>query len=188
MTEKSHTARVMGGVERWFEAFLWRSRLIVLTGVIASLISAFILFAVATIDVFSLVAKVLAYATGNSPDSYDAFHGMVISHVIGAVDDFLLGTVLLIFALGLYELFISKIDQADEDSHNSSKILLIKTLDDLKDRLAKVVLMILIVTFFKNVVHTTFEEPLNILYLGGGILFVALALYFTHRSGHQEGK
>ncbi|MEW6325571.1 MAG: YqhA family protein [Nitrospirota bacterium] len=178
----------MERLEHWFETFLWRSRLIVLTGVIASLLSAFILFTIATLDVFSLIAKVIAYAAGRSPDSYDAFHGMVISHVIGAVDDYLLATVLLIFALGLYELFISKIDQADEDSHYSSKILLIKTLDDLKDRLAKVVLMILIVTFFKNVVHTSFEEPLNILYLGGGILLVALALYFTYRSSHHEGK
>jgi uncharacterized membrane protein YqhA len=178
----------MGRVEHWFETFLWRSRFIVLLAVVSSLVSAFILFAIATLDVFSLAVHVVAYAVGNSPDSYDVFHNDVVSHVIGAVDDFLLATVLLIFALGLYELFISKIDQADEDSHYSSKILLIKTLDDLKDRLAKVVLMILIVTFFKNVVHTTFEDPLNILYLGGGILFVALALFFTYRSGAHEGK
>jgi hypothetical protein len=45
--------------------------------------------------------------------------------------------------------------------------------------------MILIVSFFKNVVHTKFDNPLNILYLGFGILMVALALYFTNKSGHH---
>lgn len=182
----------MGWMERVFENFLWKSRFIVLTAVVASLISSFILFFMATADVFSLVVKSVKYAAGqhasSDPDAYEMFHSDVVSHVIGAVDDYLLATVLLIFALGLYELFISKIDQADEDSRYSSQILLIKSLDDLKDRLAKVVLMILIVTFFKNVVHTSFEQPLNILYLGGGILLVALALYFTYKSSMPEGK
>ena len=48
--------------------------------------------------------------------------------------------------------------------------------------------LFLIVTFFKNVIHTTFDGPLGILYLGLGILFVALALYFTARSGHGGEK
>lgn len=182
----------MGWLERVFETFLWKSRYIVVTAVISSLVSAFILFFMATGDVFTLVVKSVRYAVGSSsdhgPEDYEAFHNEVVSHVIGAVDDYLLATVLLIFALGLYELFISKIDQAEEDTQYSSRILLIKNLDDLKDRLAKVILMILIVTFFKNVVHTSFEQPLNIFYLGGGILLVALALFFTYKSSMPEGK
>jgi uncharacterized membrane protein YqhA len=182
----------MGRLERIFETFLWKSRFIVVTAVVSSLVSAFILFFMATADVFTLAVKAIRYVIGSSvdhgPDTYEVFHNEVVSHVIGAVDDYLLATVLLIFALGLYELFISKIDQAEEDTRYSSRILLIKNLDDLKDRLAKVVLMILIVTFFKNVVHTSFEQPLNILYLGGGILLVALALFFTYKSSMPEGK
>ena len=81
-----------------------------------------------------------------------------------------------------------KIDEAEAQAETSSRILLIHSLDDLKDRLAKVVLMILIVTFFKNVIHTTFEDPLNILYLGVGILFIALALFFSHKGGEAKGK
>jgi len=111
-----------------------------------------------------------------------------VGHIIGAIDDYLLATVLFIFALGLYELFISKIEEAEAEAETSSRILLIHSLDDLKDRLAKVVLMILIVTFFKNVIHTTFDNPLNILYLGVGILFVALALFFTHKGGEGKSK
>ncbi|HEY4485705.1 MAG TPA: YqhA family protein [Nitrospiria bacterium] len=180
----------MKKLELIFESFLWKSRFMVLLAVISSLLSSFILFLIATADVFALAWGSVRYAflsaEVRTPEAYEAFHGEIVSHVIGAVDDYLLATVLLIFALGLYELFISKINQAEENVHQSSRILLIKNLDDLKDRLAKVVLMILIVTFFKNVIHTSFENPLNILYLGGGILFVALALYFTSQSGPKE--
>jgi uncharacterized membrane protein YqhA len=171
--------------ERMFEGALWRSRFIVLLAVVASLASAVILFLWATADVARLAYKAVTYVAAypHSTDEYDEFHSVVVGHVISAVDDYLLATVLLIFSLGLYELFISKIDVAEEDARHSSKILLIQTLDDLKDRLAKVVLMILIVTFFKNVIHTDFHDPLGILYLGIGILFVALALYFTAKPG-----
>ncbi len=172
-------------LERPFESLLWNSRFIVLVAVIASLVAAALLFLIATWDVLAIAASALRYlGLGLAVDeNYETFHGKVVSHIISAVDDYLLATVLLIFALGLYELFCSKIDQAERDAHQSSQILLIKNLDDLKDRLAKVVLMILIVTFFKNVIHTTFDRPLNILYLGGGILLVALALYFTRYAG-----
>jgi len=180
-------------VEHGFEKFLWNSRFIVLLAVVASMISSVILFVIATFDVFELIGKVFKYVTlpgsERTAAAYEEFHGDVVGHIIGAVDDYLLAMVLFIFALGVYELFISKIEEAEAEATTSSRILLIHSLDDLKDRLAKVILMILIVTFFKNVIHTTFSDPLNILYLGLGILFIALSLFFTHRSAEsKEGK
>jgi uncharacterized membrane protein YqhA len=184
--------RLAKAVERGFEKFLWNSRFIVLFAVISSMISSVILFVVATVDVFELIQKVFRYVmlpgSDRTADAYEEFHGEVVGHIIGAIDDYLLATVLFIFALGLYELFISKIEEAEREATTSSRILLIHSLDDLKDRLAKVVLMILIVTFFKNVIHTTFDDPLNILYLGVGILFIALALFFTHKGGEAKGQ
>jgi len=184
--------RIAKAIEQTFEKFLWNSRFIVLFAVLSSMISSVILFLVATLDILELIGKVWKYMTlpgaERTPVVYEEFHGDVVGHIIGAIDDYLLATVLFIFALGLYELFISKIDEAEREAETSSRILLIHSLDDLKDRLAKVVLMILIVTFFKNVIHTTFENPLNILYLGLGILFVSLALYFTHKGADGKGK
>jgi uncharacterized membrane protein YqhA len=183
--------QVARAIENGFEKFLWNSRFIVILAVVASMISSVILFVIATFDVFELIAKVFKYVTLPGPErtaaGYEEFHGDVVGHIIGAVDDYLLAMVLFIFALGVYELFISKIQEAEAEAAASSRILLIHNLDDLKDRLAKVILMILIVTFFKNVIHTTFDDPLNILYLGLGILFVALALFFTHK-GSSETK
>jgi uncharacterized membrane protein YqhA len=40
----------------------------------------------------------------------------MVAHTVGSIDGFLLATILLIFALGLYELFISDIDEAQNSS------------------------------------------------------------------------
>ena len=88
--------------------------------------------------------------------------------------------------MGLYELFVSDIDEA-RGSRASSKILVIENLDDLKSRLAKVILMILVVKLFEHAVKMRLESVLELLYLGGSIALVGLALYLTHASeGHAE--
>jgi uncharacterized membrane protein YqhA len=171
-------------MERGFEWLLWNSRFIVILAVIASVIGMVILFAMATVGMVSLGWHAIAVAFLGEVNPH--FHTEAVSQIISAIDDFLLGTVMLIFAMGMYELFISEIDVAKEDK-GSENILLISSLDDLKNRLVKVVLMILVVAFFKNVLHVTFDNPLNILYMGGGILLVSLAAYFTHQSGKQHG-
>lgn len=169
-------------IERVFEWFLWNSRFVVILAVLSSMIGMLLLFALAAENMVHLAWQFIEMTFLGV--EYPDFHTEAVGQIISAVDDFLLGTVLLIFSLGLYELFISKIDIAHADGEASS-ILMINSLDDLKDRLVKVVLMILVVAFFKNVLHVTFDNPLNILYMGGGILLVSLATYFTHKSGKQ---
>jgi len=169
-----------GIVERVFEWFLWNTRFVVILAVLSSLIGMLLLFCMAAESMVHLAWQFIemTFMGVAHPD----FHTEAVGQIISAVDDFLLATVLLIFAMGMYELFISKIDIAHGED-NASNILTINSLDDLKDRLAKVVLMILVVSFFKNVLHVTFDNPLNILYMGGGILMVSLALYFSHKAG-----
>jgi len=169
-------------LERFFESLLWNSRFVVLLAVLSSLLGSFLLFLLATFDMAGLTKSFIDYLFLGQ--EHANFHIEVVGHIIQAVDDFLLATVLLIFSLGLYELFISKIDIAH--AQGARNILIINTLDDLKDRLGKVILMILVVVFFKNVLHVSFDDPLNILYMGGGIMLVALALYLTHKSGEKH--
>jgi len=164
---------------------LWNSRYLVLLAVVASLLTSVLLFFMAFFNVGYLLMNSAGYigdflAGEITKEMKYAFHADMVGQIISSIDDFLLGTVLLIFSLGLYELFISKIDQAEE----GNQILLITNLDDLKNRLGKVILMILIVTFFKNVIQISYHDPLNILYLSAGILMVALALYFSHKQDH----
>ena len=167
-------------IESLFEGSLWNSRFVIMLAVLGSLFAGFAIFYIATVDVVNLVQHALHYA---SPDLTDvarkALHDSTVSHIVEVVDGYLLGTVMLIFSLGLYELFISDIDQA-HGTRASSKILVINNLDDLKSRLAKVILMIMIVTLFEESLNMKLSAPIDLLYLGGSIALIGLALYLTH--------
>ncbi len=176
----------MKKIEWLFEGFLWNSRLIVLVAVMASLAVSFAIFFIATVDVWFMLVHLLDYP--DLPEGDRAIlHDQTIKHVVQVIDGYLLATVLLIFSLGIYELFISRIDQADEAS--ASRILSVRNLDDLKNRLAKVILMILVVKFFEHAISMKFENPLDMLSFAGGISLIGLALYLTHaaeKNGHSE--
>jgi uncharacterized membrane protein YqhA len=178
-------------LETIFEGSLWNSRFVILTAVLGSLFASFAIFYMATVDVVFLVQHALHYADPTMADAArKALHDSTVSHIVEVVDGYLLATVLLIFSLGLYELFISDIDQA-HGSRASSKILVIRNLDDLKSRLAKVILMILIVTLFEEALNMKLATPLDLVYMGASIALIALALYFSHAAehgakGHEE--
>ena len=177
----------MGLLEKFFEGALWNSRFIILTAVIGSLLAGIAIFYMATVDVVNLFSHALHYADVSlTNEARKALHDSTVSHIVEVVDGYLLATVLLIFSLGMYELFISDIDQA-HGSKASSKILVINNLDDLKSRLAKVILMILIVTLFENALNMHVSTPLDLVYLGASIALIALALYLTHASEHGDG-
>lgn len=170
----------MKKLERIIEGTLWDSRFIVVLAVITSLVSALAMFYITTVDAFYMVGHLSEYASpALDTAARTELRSATIAHVVEIVDGYLMGTVLLIFALGLYELFISKIDAA-EKSETSSNVLMIHSLDDLKNRLAKVILMILIVKFFEHAIGMSFDGPLSLLMFAGGIALIGLALYLSH--------
>ena len=172
----------MRSFERLFEKALWNGRFVVVIAVVASMAAATAIFYMATVDVVYLVIHMLNYADPSMAiDARKALHDETITHVVEVVDGYLLATFMLIFALGMYELFVSDIDEA-HGSKTSSKILVIESLDDLKSRLAKVILMILIVTLFEAALKMNLTTPLDLLYLGGAIALVGVALFFTHKA------
>ena len=174
-------------LENLFENFLWKSRLMVLAAVLVSLISAAAVLYISSVDAWVMVSHLGEYMSSSlSTAERLTLREGTIKHVVEIIDGYLLATVLLIFGLGLYELFISKIDIA-ENSEGASKILIINNLDDLKNRLSKVILMILIVRYFEHALNMKFETPLDLLYFAAGIALLGLALYLTHSSGDHKG-
>ena len=99
--------------------------------------------------------------------------------MIGAVDYFLIGVVLLIFSFGIYELFISHLEVGR--LNEEVKILEITNLDDLKNRIIKVVIMVLIVSFFKKILSIEFETPQDMFYFAASIFVLCLGVYFMHK-------
>lgn len=86
---------------------------------------------------------------------------------IEIIDMFLMGTVFYIVSLGLYELFI-------DSGVKLPAWLTIKTLDDLKNKLISVVIVVLAVLFLGNVV--TWDGQSDLMGLGVSVALVIAAL------------
>jgi len=166
-------------LEKLFEKSLWSTRFITLLPVIFSLLGALVLFVVASLDLWHVTTHTFYILTNNlHPEN---FHENIVSEIIGAIDLYLIAIVMLIFSFGVYELFISEIDEANNTK--ASKILEIHSLDQLKDKLAKVIVMVLVVSFFKQVLHTDYSTPLEMLYFAISIVALSIGLYFLHKGG-----
>ncbi|MEN8303068.1 MAG: YqhA family protein [Campylobacterota bacterium] len=171
-------------LERIFENSLWSTRFIVVLAVVFGLIGAVVLFTVASVDIFVTSKYVVTtYLTGAHPEY---FHQDVVGGIIGAVDLYLIGVVMLLFSFGLYELFISDIDAAKDESGEENKILAIHSLDQLKDKISKVIVMVLVVGFFQKVAHTEYNGALDMLYFALSITAVAVGLYFLGKVGKKH--
>lgn len=169
-------------IEKFFERLIWESRLFILLAVVASIASSLILIFLGFYDVINVIKELFHFT---HEDTFHTYQKDIITDIIGAIDLFLIATVLLIFGMGLYELFISKIDYA-EKSTKASNILVIHSLDQLKEKIAKVVIMVLIITFFKYGLKFNYQTPLDILLLASGILLISIALYFTHAEKRKD--
>lgn len=168
---------------RYFENALYSSRYLSLLAVIGSIISAIALFIRGGMVVYESIAEfITSFATEGEKPGYE----VMFEQLVSSVDIFLFALVLIIFGVGVYELFINKIDPIERQNDSRPTWLRISSVDDLKSSLGKVILMVLIVSFFKHVLELSNWEPTTLLYLSIGILLIAGALYLTHKSGHEE--
>ena len=163
----------------FIEKLLLISRAIVLLPVIFGIISAIILFIVASIDMLYMIGHVLIAAkTMHYPES---LHIDIVSEIIGAVDLYLIAIVILIFSFGVYELFISKSRKSEDRKIKFPRILEISSLDELKDKLAKVIVMVLVVSFFKRVLYIKYTGALEMLYFALSISALSVGVYLLHK-------
>ena len=167
-------------IEKFFESSLWSARFMAILAVVFGIVSSLLLFILASLDVIKAVKITIQGYTGAAAQA--GFQQLVLAKIIGAVDFYLIAVVLLIFSFGVYELFISKVDAAK--GSEASRILEINSLDDLKDKISKVIIMVLVVTFFKKVLTMKFSGPLEMLYLALGILALSGGLYLLHGKKH----
>ncbi len=162
------------------------SRSIVLLPVIFGIISAVILFIVSSIDMLYMIGHVLMAAKNmHYPES---LHVDVVSEIIGAVDLYLIAIVILIFSFGVYELFISKMTPPEEIKFKLPPILEITSLDELKDKLAKVIVMVLLVSFFKKVLYIKYDGALEMMYFALSISALSVGVYLLHKDAFHKKK
>lgn len=138
---------------------LEKSRYLVLIPVLVSLIASAAAFLWGAYITFEVLSHMLA-AVG-TPEAQHA-----IIELIPLMDAFLIATALLIFALGMFELFIGKLDFPEW--------LVIHDLHDLKAKLGSVIILVMAVAFLENLVH--WKDGFETLMFAGAIALVSGAL------------
>ena len=160
--------------------------MVVLFAVITSVLAGIVLFCVIGIESLRVLLNMLRYADPTmAPDQREAILRQSILREIALIDGYLLGAFMFIFGFGLYELFLADFQEA-RSSQASGRILRIKSLDDLKTRLGKVILIILVVEIFKDAFEIKAESPLDLLYVAATIALIGLALYLTRGSESEK--
>jgi uncharacterized membrane protein YqhA len=168
-------------LEAGFESLLWRSRLFVLVAVICCALLALVSFVIGAVDTVKVLFAVTAYAGINvGADAPSLARAEIVAGMVKAVDAFLIGAILFVVAFGLYELFVGRIKAAENDEV-AQRLLLIRSLDDLKVRLARLILLVLVVEFFGVALKLSFNGVQDLVLLAAGVLLVSLTLYVSGR-------
>ena len=159
-----------------FEKLLWSVRYITILAVILSIIAAFTLIILGSWDIIEAVIFYNPLFDESISNNND-----LLFKIISAIDLFLIGIVLLIFGFGIYELFVSEINFANAKFTEST--LKIRDLDQLKNKIIKVVIIVLIVKFFEKVLKFSenFTTPMDILYFGLSILSICIGYYLINK-------
>jgi len=161
-------------LEKIFESLLWNSRVVLVFGVISCVITGVALIGLGLYEVVNLLIALFNYLVIHSPD---VTRDNIILYVVEILDTFLLSSILFIFSFGLYELFISPIENSRE---HTSKAYEIKTIDQLKAKLGKVIVMLLVIKIFAFLVEIKPQNMIEMLYLAIIVILVSVALWLGH--------
>ncbi len=164
---------LLGRLEAGFEGFLVLARLLVLIPVIVLVLAAVGIFTYATLVFFASMPGLFAHPTPV---------GHKLSVFVVEIDLFLIGATLIIAAFGFYELFISRI--GDGTRRRLPGWLEMRDLNDLKARVASMLILVAAVTFVDMVLAENLGP--DILYLGVAVALVIGALIAFLRLGSDE--
>ena len=172
-------------LELLLEKLMWRFRLVAMLPVVMSLVSTLVTFILGTKSIVrSLVAL---QSSGGIGDHGHSLEAELLAGIVSGIDLYLIGIALLIFGYGIYELLVSNIDAAREMGGGASNGLLdIRDLDQLKEKLVKVLIVALIVTAFKFMLTLKVNDGQSLLLYCTSVLLLALSGFLI--TGHRHKK
>lgn len=144
---------------------LAQSRYLIIIAVIGSLLASFLVIVYGGVHIVKITLEVIRQGSTTENMSKQVAIG-----AIELIELFLLGVVLYVIALGMYQLFIK------QDVYLPAW-LEISSLDNLKERLLSTVLVMLAVTFLGYAV--TWDKTISIIGIGIGVALVIGALAYT---------
>ena len=178
------------------ESLLYTTRLISLIAVLTSIVSSFFLFikgvalvGYAVADFFAIIniKKIIPSKIVEMMKQFIGDGGTKdpFLNIVESVDTFLVALVLLIFSIGIYELFIGKLDPRLGIYDKRPSWMKISSIDDLKSSLVKVILIAMIVGFYKETL-TTIDNPKDLMYKAIGIVLISATFGIAEISKHYQ--
>ncbi len=176
--DESFESRILGPIEYW----LWKFRYVSFLAVLFCAIAAVVLFIMGTLEIIHPIITVFHATVETGEHAIE--NEELLKSFIGAIDLYLIAVFFLIFSFGLYEIIISKIDVARVKGGEDHQLLQITSLDELKSKIIKVIIIILMVAFFKNVISMGVFSMIDAFLLSIAILAICLGSYYLSKSGH----
>jgi uncharacterized membrane protein YqhA len=173
---------VLDRIESSFETALWKFRLVALLPVVMTAITSLTTFVLGTKETIHSLKLVLHdFGTEIFPVAE------VLGEFVGGVDLYLVGIALLIFSYGTYELLISDVSPGRKGNGTSFKgVLDVKSLDDLKEKLVKVLVVALLVVAFKSMIALPIPDRLSLLYYSLTLLLLTFCAFLLSKLGHGK--
>jgi len=160
------------------ERIFWESRLFIFLAVLSGIIATFVLVVLGTFDAYYLV-KDFIHAFGHKAAMLKLGKYAVL-RTTNMAQLFLAASMILIISYGIYQLFVGQIARLDTDPR-SPKGLAVTNLEQFRDKLVKIIHIILIIVFFKYALVMKFSNVNSLAYLAGGIFLIAGSVYLVNK-------
>ncbi len=156
-----------------FENAMIRLRYVSLIAVISSGLASVLMFLIGALKVYAAYRSYFGDVIVDTTTFIEAGN-LAITFLVQAVDAFLIGLVFMIFSGGIYYLYVRHIDVKEPEVSSWIKI---RSIGELKNILAELVIIILFVKFLEGGLKTGIAEyKWEMLVLPAGILMLAIAL------------
>jgi uncharacterized membrane protein YqhA len=171
---------ILKRIEYRMERTMWRLRLMAILPVVMSLLSSLVTFLLGTMQVGKAL-KMLFFGDSSGKE----FISKLLGEVVTGIDLYLIGIALLIFGYGIYELLISPIEAAREAHQGGTGLLDIRSLDQLKEKLVKVLVVALIVSAFKAMLTLPITDGASLALFCLSVFLLALSGFLVTGEGHK---
>jgi len=163
--------------EKIFEASLYDTRFIILIAVIGCIIAAVITFVMGAMFIIQASTEFFM----NIGKLTEAIEEEVLVKFISSIDLFLFGIILIILSMGSYDLFISKLDPAYEAGATPNWIKF-KDVNEMKEPLLHVIIIILVITFFKYIIRYHYASAYELMIIPLGIALIGIGLFLINKA------
>lgn len=161
-------------LDRYFEKTFFKIRFVALIAAVSSSVAAISLF---ILGAYEIITPILTFPSHHNISRVEI-------DIIKSVDLFLFGLVMLIFSMGVYELFVSELEPAKIDGTRPNWMRF-ESIDDLKGYLIKVIVVIMVINFFELITENLNNLDFKFLVIPLGVMLIAFSLKLMHNNNKE---